>query len=71
MKQAVHLGLHREAFLSLMPCRPFLSPAPAYGIRPKTGLLLVAKAMGLSALPVRLAVMVWTLARTVDRILYR
>jgi hypothetical protein len=37
----------------------------------KTGVLLTAKAMGLPALPLRLAVMAWTLARTMDRVLSR
>ena len=37
----------------------------------KTGILLTAKAVGLPVLPLRLAVMAWTLARTVDRVLSR
>ncbi len=37
----------------------------------KTGILLAAKAVGLPVLPLRLAVMAWTLARTVDRVLFR
>jgi hypothetical protein len=37
----------------------------------KTGILLTAKAMGLPALPLRLAVMAWTFARTVERVLSR
>jgi hypothetical protein len=37
----------------------------------QTGLLVAAKAMGLPTLPLRLAVMAWSMARTVDRVLSR
>jgi hypothetical protein len=80
MRQAVRLGLHplhaiqtlTRGGLPLADAVEAISLTRAALRSPaKTGIQLAAKAMGLPALPVRLAVMAWTLARTVDRVLSR
>ena len=80
MKQAVRLGLHplhavqalTRGGLPVADAVQALSLTRASLRNPaKTGLLLAAKAMGLPALPVRLAVMAWSLARTAERVLSR
>jgi hypothetical protein len=79
-KQAVRLGLHplhavqaltrgglpvADAVQAVSLTRSALrSPV-------RTGVRLAAQALGLPALPVRLAVMAWSLARTMDRVLSR
>ena len=78
--KAVRLGLHplhavqvlTRGGLPLADAARAVSLARAALRNPaKTGLMLAAKAVGLPALPIRLAAMAWTLARTLERVLSR
>jgi hypothetical protein len=80
MAKAVRLGLHPLHAIQVLTRGglPLADAAQAVSLTRatlrnpvQTGVLLAAQAMGLPTLPVRLAVMAWTLARTVDRVLSR
>jgi hypothetical protein len=80
MREAIRLGLHPLHAIQVLTRGglPLADAARAYSLTRaavrnpvKTGVVLTARAMGLPALPMRLAAMAWNVARTLERVLSR